>query len=485
MSASLWKFFADADSYYLIYELADKTTLFDHIRSRSSFSEENGADFTRQVAMALALAHSQGVVHGRLSPNSLILAPEDEEDDEDAQTQVKLCDMGQSFFLRPSRLEDGKKENLSYIAPELAWNELKIEGTVPKGADKLDMWALGAVIYHMLTGMAPFEAPDEKGLLEKIKSEGVQYRDEEWSKVSAQARDLVEGLLKLNSSLRTSASQLLKHPWIKVARETMPKKKMISLLGNMEMNLNEGYFKRMVLRVIAEMLPKDGAQVETIEKAFRVLDKNGDGVLSVQELCDGFGKYPELKKNYDLQSLFKQLDRDGSGTINVQEFVTATVNQRRSNSLPNLWQAFNAFDKDQSGSIAIEEIENIVRELEGGLLGKEQMDDLCKEIRSELQTVEKGEQIDFDQFVYIMSVETSSKGDFKKAMSKDINRMAWKMCSIDNYNVRSTPVLGWSLAKSGASPRSPRSVYRRAQRGGEGDRRASRKSRIEAGAGSK
>merc|ERR1719443_2544407 len=111
---------------------------------------------------------------------------------------------------------------------------------------------------------------------------------------------------------------------------------MSRLLANMKTNLNESQFKQIVLRVIAEQLPRDSKQVDAVEQAFRCLDRNGDGVLKIDEVTQGLASYPE----FDIASidvLFKQLDRDKSGTINVQEFVTATMDQRRTTSIENLW----------------------------------------------------------------------------------------------------------------------------------------------------
>jgi len=462
--------FEDGECYYLIYERGEQKSLFDHIRERDSFLEEDGADFTRQIAMALALAHSQNVVHGCLSPSSLILALEDEEEgDDDLPTQVKVCDMGQAFFLRPTVLECGKDDALPYVAPEVAWEELKSKpGTTPKDSDKLDIWGLGAIVYHMLTGTAPFAAHSQKELINKIQTQAIEYRDVDWSELSPDAREAVEGMLKLNSRLRLSAAALLKHPWIRLTPEKMPKKRLGRLLQNLKFNVSQGYFKQMVLRVIAEQLPKDGRQLETIEKAFRILDRNGDGVLTIKELANGLRKYPELGRD-DLDALFAQLDRDGSGTVNVVEFASATVDQSQVNSLPNLWQAFNAFDKDRSGAIALDEIEQIIRGFEGGLLPREQLDQLCSEVRQELQGLEYGNQIDFDQFVYIMSVP-SGQPDLAKSLKKDLYRCLWCTVGMDCTQVRKSALKNWDYTV-GASPRSPRSVYRRATREDRQERR--------------
>merc|ERR1719424_2187552 len=98
-------------------------------------------------------------------------------------------------------------------------------------------------------------------------------------------------MLKMNASLRPSASAMLRHPWVRLEREKIAKGRMMRLINNLRDNTGEGQFKRMVMRVIAQQLSRQSAEVEIIERAFRSLDKNGDGVLEVKEICDGIRKY--------------------------------------------------------------------------------------------------------------------------------------------------------------------------------------------------
>merc|ERR1719313_1144944 len=74
--------FEDMTSLYLVYEKADPTTLFSYIQARPSFGEDDAAEYTRQAMMALSTAHQQGIVHGQLSPSSVILSQLDDEDEQ-------------------------------------------------------------------------------------------------------------------------------------------------------------------------------------------------------------------------------------------------------------------------------------------------------------------------------------------------------------------------------------------------------------------
>lgn len=451
--------FTDKDFVYLVYEQANPQTLFEHVTEKSSLTEEEAADYLRQAAMAMSVAHSQGIVHGRFSPRSLILS--DDDPDEDSNTQIQICDMGQGFVMRPDimQCEDSPKilEVQSYaISPEIASNDLVGNGSVPTNAETSDIWSLGVVFYHMLSGRSPFKAQSKEHIVDHLTRNGIEFEDNMWSDLSKWARDLIEQMMKLNPGLRITAAQTLRHPWVQVAKTTFPKKKMCDLLKDMHNNVAECEFKRFVMRVIAEHLPMDGKHVATVENAYRCLDRNGDGILSVEEVIKGLNK--NLNKGADdreMEDLFAQIDRDGSGTLNVQEFISASMPQTLSTSIPALWDVFNAFDQDRSGHVSFDELDRIVREIEGGSLSKELVSSMCRAIRSELEVVGTDNEIDFDQFVYIMK---NSHPNFSDAVRKDWNRWLWNSCGVDKYNVRHTKVRKkWDLKKR----RGARSAYRR------------------------
>lgn len=85
-----------------------------------------------------------------------------------------------------------------YVAPEMLTDCLALPAS--------DLWALGAIIYKMLTGTVPFQSQNQSNIFMKILS-----LDYEWPqnvKVSDEAKDLVERLLKLNPMERLGAEKL-------------------------------------------------------------------------------------------------------------------------------------------------------------------------------------------------------------------------------------------------------------------------------------
>jgi serine/threonine-protein kinase len=101
-----------------------------------------------QVAGALDAAHRKGLVHRDVKPGNILVAPGD---GEDADEHCYLCDFGLTKRRGSEReLTDAGQfvGTISYVAPE------QVEGLPPDG--RADVYALGCVLFHCLTGSIPY-----------------------------------------------------------------------------------------------------------------------------------------------------------------------------------------------------------------------------------------------------------------------------------------------------------------------------------------
>src|SRR5262249_37845581 len=104
------------------------------------------ADVGHQVALALAYAHRQGLVHRDVKPGNLIRIPEG---------RVKLLDLGLARFLQ-DQLGDGARtrEGAGMGTPDYSAPEQFRDA---RGADpRSDVYALGCTLYHLIAGRVPF-----------------------------------------------------------------------------------------------------------------------------------------------------------------------------------------------------------------------------------------------------------------------------------------------------------------------------------------
>jgi hypothetical protein len=136
----------DGEQYYIASAFIDGQPL-------SEVIEEKGMDFRRaarlaqQLADALAYAHQEGIIHRDVKPANCLV---------DSQDRLHLTDFG--LAARTAEIEKLTNDGAilgtpSYMAPEVAVGQ---KGEAKPAADQ---YAVGVVLYEMLTGRTPFEGP--------------------------------------------------------------------------------------------------------------------------------------------------------------------------------------------------------------------------------------------------------------------------------------------------------------------------------------
>jgi calcium-dependent protein kinase len=101
----------------------------------------------------------------------------------------------------------------------------------------------------------------------------------------------------------------------------------------------------------------DRAKLDT---TFKQLDLNGDGLLTLDELQNGYNKVFGLNIDKDeITNIFNKIDTDKSGTIDYSEFVAASIDRKKMLSKKRLERIFKMFDKDCSGTISSDELKSM------------------------------------------------------------------------------------------------------------------------------
>lgn len=97
-----------------------------------------------------------------------------------------------------------------------------------------------------------------------------------------------------------------------------------------------------------------------IQKAFRILDTNNDGMLSKYEMTVGYQRIYGDAASDEVEKIFEKVDFDGSGFIDYSEWVVATINKEKLLTDHKLMAAFQLFDRDGGGTISAKEVKDIL-----------------------------------------------------------------------------------------------------------------------------
>jgi serine/threonine-protein kinase len=166
----------DAGPYYFAVEYVVGIDLFKLVRLSGPLPVGRACDFTSQAACGLEHAHEHGLVHRDVKPSNLLLA--------DGTSCIKVVDLGLARFVDDGGeiLTRGTIGSPDYLAPE--------QGRDSHGVDaRADVYSLGATLYYLLTGKAPFA--DAKSLAQKL----IWLQTEEPPKLSTLRPELPANLI--------------------------------------------------------------------------------------------------------------------------------------------------------------------------------------------------------------------------------------------------------------------------------------------------
>jgi len=194
--------FDTPEHLFIVMDLMEGGELYEEIIQRSVFSEKEAAIIVKQLLDALVYLHAQGIVHRDLKLENLLLSKKGELD-------VKLADFGLSRLFKPGGQMYTACGTPFYVAPDilLATDE---SGYGPN----VDMWAVGVLLYILLSGRLPFSGDSDEELFKAILDGDLVWKSPQFDEVSAEAKDLISHLIVVDTKDRYSAEGALAHPFV-------------------------------------------------------------------------------------------------------------------------------------------------------------------------------------------------------------------------------------------------------------------------------
>lgn len=176
--------------YYFVMEYVEGKTLYDDLSKGKVFKETEALEIILQLTRALSHAHSLGLIHRDVKPKNIMI---------NKDGVVKLADMGlarETSDIKAAKHEQGKAFGTPYyIAPEQIRGLVDIDG-------RADIYALGATLFHMVTGRVPFEANTPSEVMKKHLKEPLTPPDHINTALSAGVSEVIETMMAKNRDER-------------------------------------------------------------------------------------------------------------------------------------------------------------------------------------------------------------------------------------------------------------------------------------------
>jgi serine/threonine-protein kinase len=142
----------EGDLTFIVMQYVDGHSLLSLIDSGSRFSPREVIDLLKPVADAIDYAHQNGIVHRDIKPGNILI---------DKRGKAFLADFGIARMEKSTMTGPGKTVGtLSYMSPEQV-----LGGAVDHRAD---IFALGVILYELLTGKMPFAGDNLSTIVYKI-----------------------------------------------------------------------------------------------------------------------------------------------------------------------------------------------------------------------------------------------------------------------------------------------------------------------------
>lgn len=186
----------EGETIFCAMELVPGRCLQDVLAERGRLDEEQALRIVLEIASALDVLHARGLVHRDVKPGNVMWSPE---------RGAVLIDLGFAYE-RSAGGPQGETTagTVHYIAPEQARGSSELDV-------RADIYALGATLYHLVTGSLPFEGRTSEEVLAKQVLESLSGDRIRALQLSPQVHWFLEKMMAKDPELRFQDPKQLRH----------------------------------------------------------------------------------------------------------------------------------------------------------------------------------------------------------------------------------------------------------------------------------
>lgn len=170
---------------------------------RNNISESKAKQIFKLILEAVNYCHTHGIIHRDLKMENILLR------DKDDPLSLQIIDFGIAGVWTMWGGEISTAGTLYYTPPEV------IDESDLQSDPKIDIWALGVILYKMLVKRYPFKGASGSDETRKLILESeIMFKSKAEVKLSKEVKHLISMLLTKDKTQRYSMREIVSHPWM-------------------------------------------------------------------------------------------------------------------------------------------------------------------------------------------------------------------------------------------------------------------------------
>ena len=215
--------FAHENKFYTVMDFAEGGELTYLLKDKGALNEDEAKKIFKQIYEAVCYIHSRNIIHRDLKPNNILFLDKE-------RTHIVIIDFGISGMSNGNQKEKIKAGTTRFLPPEI------VGGEEFSSSQKLDIWALGVILFLMVEGCYPFNGKSTKEIILAILKENIEFNKK--IKISNALKNLIGGMLEKNHRFRIDDDSDLFNKWFNYSPPVIQRKKTMDEKNSRKKNLN-------------------------------------------------------------------------------------------------------------------------------------------------------------------------------------------------------------------------------------------------------
>ena len=319
--------FAHNNKFYTVMDFAEGGELTLLLKDKGALSEDEAKKIFKQIYEAVCYIHSQNIIHRDLKPNNILFLDKE-------RTQVVIIDFGISGMANGNQREKIKAGTTSFLPPEIA------SGEEFSSNQKLDIWAMGIILYLMVEGSYPFDGKNTKEIITAILKNRLEFNKK--IKISQPLKTLIGGMLEKNYRFRIDDDSELFNKWFNYTGPSIKRKQ----------TLEEKNIKKKGESTFNYLTPTKSTSLK------RLPTHNYNNYNRNQKPTNLFSKFKESVNNVNINNNNNiKISANATKFERKNSQLLPLINKKNNNTI-NISNEVNGFRKQHKKSVEPNDINN-------------------------------------------------------------------------------------------------------------------------------